>query len=95
MIMNQKGRGNDNFQTPKYIFDQLNRIFNFDIDIACTSDNCLCERGFYHDQNMDALTESWKVEGGGEPFATRLLASKQSLYKRHITKYQKETALFA
>ena len=65
MIMNQKGRGNDNFQTPRHIFEQLNKIFNFEIDIACTSKNCLCNNGFYHDQNMDALKESWDFSGGG------------------------------
>lgn len=59
MIMNQKGRGNDFFQTPPYIFQQLNKIFNFEIDIACNYDNCLCMKGFYHDLDQDALTSNW------------------------------------
>ena len=34
--MNQKGKGNDNFETPDYIFNQLNKIFDFNLDVACT-----------------------------------------------------------
>ena len=36
MKMNQKGKGNDNFETPDYIFNQLNKIFDFNLDVACT-----------------------------------------------------------
>lgn len=42
MIMNQKGRGNDEFETPDYIFEQLDRIFNFQTDVACNKDNSKC-----------------------------------------------------
>lgn len=42
MKMNQKGKTNDNFETPKYIFEQLNRVFTFTLDAACTKANCLC-----------------------------------------------------
>lgn len=57
MKMNVKG--NDNFQTPQHIFDQLNDIFNFTLDSACTSNNCLCSTGFAHDYGIDALKENW------------------------------------
>lgn len=57
--MNQKGKGNDNFQTPQYIFDQLNKIFNFTHDIACCTFNKLCEKGFCYDLGQDALKASW------------------------------------
>lgn len=59
MIMNQKGRGNDCFQTPLFIFEQLNKIFNFELDIACTTQNCLTSKGFYHDRDIDALKVNW------------------------------------
>lgn len=67
--MNQKG--NDDFQTPKHIFKQLNDIFNFTMDVACTKENCLvieklttCSlyRGMYHDKGIDGLKESWEDE---------------------------------
>lgn len=82
MIMNQKGRGNDCFQTPRYIFDQLNSIFNFDIDIACTSKNCLCDRGFYHDQGLNALSESWAVQGGGRAFCNPPFSQKAEFIEK-------------
>ena len=59
MIMNQKGKGNDCFQTPPFIFEQLNNIFNFTHDIACTTKNKLCENGFCFDLGQDALKTQW------------------------------------
>lgn len=81
MKMNIKG--NDNFQTPIPLFQQLHRIFNFTLDAACTTQNCLCPRGFYHDQGADALKISW---GGNACFVIRHLAKKQRLLKKHIMK---------
>lgn len=57
MKMNQ--RGNDNFETPDFIFNQLKRIFNFNFDVACTFDNCKTNRGFYFDDEVNGLNESW------------------------------------
>lgn len=59
MKMNQKGKGNDNFETPVYIYNQLNKIFNFELDVACNSDNCLCNVGFMQNLNIDALKTTW------------------------------------
>lgn len=64
MKMNVKG--NDNFRTPDHLFEQLNRIFNFTLDAACTTEDCKCVSGYYHDTGIDALKMSW---GGG----TRIL----------------------
>ena len=44
--MNQKGRGNDEFETPDYIFEQLDRIFNFQTDLACNENNSKCPSFF-------------------------------------------------
>lgn len=60
MKMNVKG--NDCFETPDNLYNQLNRIFNFTLDAACTRANCKAPRGFYHDEGVDALSMSW---GGG------------------------------
>ena len=79
MIMNQKGRGNDNFQTPRYIFEQLHKIFNFEFDIACTSNNCLCENGFYKDKGMDALKLYW---GGVRAFCNPPFSLKAEFIKK-------------
>lgn len=58
MKMNVKG--NDNFRTPQALFDQLNAIFNFTLDAACTSKDCLCPRGLRYDLGVDALACSWE-----------------------------------
>lgn len=92
MIMNQKGRGNDCFQTPPYIFNQLNKIFNFELDVACTTKNCLAEKGLYHDRSIDALLSHW---GGIGLFAILRLAKKRNLLKRLIMRYRAGIVLFA
>lgn len=55
-------KGNDNFRTPDNLFHQLNKIFNFTLDVACTTQDCKCSRGLYYDKGIDALDCSW----GGE-----------------------------
>lgn len=41
MIQGQsKKTKSDSYNTPDYIFDQLNDIYNFTLDAACTRDNC-------------------------------------------------------
>lgn len=57
MMMNQKGQ--DCFRTPPHIFNQLNAIFNFTVDAACTSENKLCAEGFCLDEGRNGLLESW------------------------------------
>ena len=41
--MKMNVRGNDEFETPDYIFKQLDDIFNFQIDLACNRNNCKCK----------------------------------------------------
>jgi phage N-6-adenine-methyltransferase len=57
--MNQKGKGNDCFKTPDFIFKQLDSIFDFTIDAACNTDDCKCDNGFYFDNGDDGLVNSW------------------------------------
>ena len=57
-------KGNDCWQTPPSLFKQLNDIFNFTIDVACDSDNCLIDLpafqgGFRIDRGLDGLRENW------------------------------------
>lgn len=81
MKMNVKG--NDNFRTPDHVFKQLNDIFNFTLDAACTTEDCKCERGFFYDNGIDALKISW---GGIACFAIRRLAKRPPLSKRLMMK---------
>lgn len=57
--MNQKGQGNDYFETPAYIFNQLNEIFNFTCDVACNVENA--KTYFYITEKQDSLKTSWGI----------------------------------
>lgn len=59
VAMKMNVRGNDYFETPWYIFEQLNKVFDFEIDVACTSQNCLAPVGFFYDLGADALQKNW------------------------------------
>ena len=80
MKMNVKG--NDNFETPQELFNQLDAIFNFTVDAACTSENCKCPKGYYYDKGQDGLYADW----GGErvfcnpPFSTKADFIKKAFY---------------
>ena len=43
--------------TPKTVFDELNKEFNFDLDVASTHENALCEKHFTQAEN--GLVQSW------------------------------------
>lgn len=57
MIMNQKGKGNDYFETPVHIFNQLDDIFNFNCDVACNPQNACCINFISEDD--DSLKINW------------------------------------
>lgn len=59
MIMNQKGKGQDCFETPNHIYQQLNRVFNFTHDVACTRDNSKCIECFPI-ESQNGLEASWE-----------------------------------
>lgn len=75
MKMNVKG--NDNFRTPQSLYNQLDRIFNFTLDAACTSDDCKCQKGLYFDKGIDALSCSW---GGGSCFLQSSFQQESEVY---------------
>lgn len=60
MIMNQKGKGNDYFETPAYIFEQLNNVFKFTLDVAANTSNRKTE--FFIDEKQNALKTDWGRE---------------------------------
>lgn len=59
MIFNTKGKTCDTFCTPDYLYNELNRIFTFEIDAACTTDNCKSPIGYYYDKGIDGLEQEW------------------------------------
>jgi len=50
------------WETPQDFFDGLHSEFGFDLDVACTRDNCKCMSGLFVD-GFDALSEDWNHHG--------------------------------
>lgn len=76
MKMNQKGKGNDCFCPPPYIFDQLDNIFNFTLDVAASEENHLCESYFTEKDN--ALLYAW----GGRCFCNPPFSKKAEFIRK-------------
>lgn len=77
MKMNVKG--NDCFRTPDHIFKQLDSVFAFTLDAACTTEDCKCPKGFYNDQGVDALNMSW---GGERVFCNPPFSQKAAFIEK-------------
>lgn len=47
----------DEWATPDELFSELDREFNFTLDVCATSENTKCEKFF--DINIDGLSQNW------------------------------------
>lgn len=47
--------------TPRWLFEQMNREFDFDLDAASTDANALCDRHYTAEDN--ALAQEWRRDG--------------------------------
>ena len=45
------------YETPQYLFDELDAEFHFDLDVCATHKNAKCDR--YFTPEMDGLSRSW------------------------------------
>lgn len=52
-------KGQDNFRTPAFLFNHLNAMFAFELDVACSFEDCLAPRGFCYDKGGNGLIASW------------------------------------
>ena len=55
MKMNTKG--NDYYETPMLLYQQLDRIFKFNLDVACNEHNAKCNNAIT--EKKDALSQDW------------------------------------
>ena len=56
---------NQEWETPPEIFDPLNEIFHFELDVCATSKNTKCERFLSLEDGVDALQVAWHLYGDG------------------------------
>lgn len=77
--------GND-FSTPQWLFDSLDKEFDFILDLACSNENKKCDRGI----TQNSLERSWHKEDGW-----LWLNPPYSPLKPWIEKAQKEHVLGA
>ena len=64
----------DEMRTPPYLFNYLDNRFGFDMDIAATEENTLCDT--FYDKETDALSNdsSWgETNFGNPPYAKDLI----------------------
>lgn len=45
------------WETPQDLFDALNTLHEFDLDVCATDDNAKCE--FYYTKEIDGLSQAW------------------------------------
>ena len=78
----------DRWATPQYIFDELNKEFNFTLDPCADEKNRKCEKFFTKNEN-GLIQDFW---GGCKCFATRPTEEKHiNGLKRAIGKATKRT----
>jgi phage N-6-adenine-methyltransferase len=87
--------GNDEWETPKELFNKLDKIYNFTLDVCATTENAKCER--YYTKLEDGLKQSWDGEvcWMNPPYSKpenpcKPNCKKKSCIKRgyHVTEYK-------
>lgn len=53
----------DLWETPQWLYDELDAEFSFSMDAACTEDNCKANGGYFYDKGDDALVADWVKYG--------------------------------
>lgn len=74
----------DEWATPQYLFDELDKEFHFDIDACATDENHKCD--VYYTKEQDGLKMDW---GGLLYFAILRTQKLVNGLKRHIMKGRK------
>lgn len=55
------GRSKQDYTTPVEFLGAVSLQFGrIDLDLACRTDNMVCEYGIAHDQGLDALVQDWR-----------------------------------
>lgn len=51
----------DEWETPQDLFDSLDAIYRFDLDVCATNENAKCSR--WYTKEMDGLSRNWSLGG--------------------------------
>lgn len=55
------------YETPKKLFNELDQLFNFKLDVCANKDNAKCKK--YYDEEQDGLKQEWsKMNWCNPPF---------------------------
>lgn len=54
---NYLSTGENEHPTPQWLFDKINSMFNFTVDLSATSENAKCEK--FYTKEQDALKQVW------------------------------------
>lgn len=71
----------DLWQTPKQIFNKLNREFNFTMDVAASDENKLCK--IYYGEKSNALCNYWDKSNWCNPPYSNIMPWVEKSIKEH------------
>ena len=75
------------WETPQDLFDELNKEFNFDVDVCATKENAKCKK-FYTKEN-NGLKQDWlgKVVWCNPPYGREVTSWIDKAYKSQTNSY--------
>lgn len=82
---------NDTFNTPDFIFKQLDDLYGFTLDAACDSSNNKVPNAFCYDLGHDGLIESW---GGHKVFCNPPFSQKDKWIKKAYEEVYEKDCVF-
>mgnify|MGYP003507954173 FL=1 len=78
---------NCEWETPKELFEKLDKEYYFYLDVAATNENALCER--YYTQETNGLLQSWDVQIGSvwcnPPYGKDIIKLVEKAYTESFT----------
>lgn len=88
-IMRLNNMSNDNWETPKYLFDHLNKKFNYGLDVCASKNNHKCDKFFTIED--DALKQPWT---SNTIFCNPPYSNKMEWIKKGISEIKKQNCIF-
>lgn len=72
----------DEWATPQTFFDEVNKEFNFNLDVCATEENHKCDK--YYTMRDDGLSKNWGgIQYGAIHLIARLINGFQRLFMKH------------